>query len=421
MEKEASDLDLKDKKERKHKSKRASTILPPPKKLTHLTDSLPLPNQVSIPIKKKVQTARPSDSSTPDEDSESASSFVQDSSDIPKIMLIKPPPLDSVVYQTQCHLIIDGKTILGDMILTYEALYFITKQIRPPFMYKVIWPDCKETAKVHKRGIDKGITLTTVSNSITFSAIKDRETTIYFMKLIASANKNPEESYGFITKDDTEVVRRIVQMRAPHVIEDVTKADLNTIMKTLRESDLTEMYTVCGCSDVVTSRWSKTKNGISRTIQYTQPMFQSLSVASTQTLMKKGDICVFEISSKFSRSYAPHFLHMNMQYYFQPDGEATSMRVAYIPEWQKDTWDKEFVAAAVQRQVKMNFYYLKGKFTGEAFNKSLYEDKWKQHQSYVLVITALIITILVVIFFPADTDWYSLMAAFVVLFALFYF
>ena len=216
------------------------------------------------------------------------------------------------------------------------------------------------------------------------------------------------KTFGFNTKDDVEVVKRLTRLKAPHVFDDTVSASLQDIITLLKSPDvITEYYALCGLTDVVVSNWSKDKDGLTRSVQYTQRMFQSLSVSATHAIMKSGDTLAFEVLCKFTRPSAPLFLQMNLQLFFRQDGDTTSYRGAYALDYTMDTWDKEFVEAAVNRQVTILYHFLKAKINGESFDESLYFGQWRKHQPYVLVILALVVALLAMYILKRDANWYG--------------
>jgi hypothetical protein len=237
------------------------------------------------------------------------------------------------------------------------------------------------------------------------------------MSAVRRSHQSPVHTFGFLQKgDDAEVSRRIHVLKAPFVFEEVIAAKFDDVFNLLKEPQVTEnMLTSSGCTDVIISSWNKTRNGISRGIQYVQPMAQNCNVSAIQTLTKSGQQCTFEINSSFSRLSVRKFLATTTQYYFKANGENVTFRGAYRLDWEDETWDKEFVEATVGRSVRMNFYFLKSSFSGEQFNTAKYEGKWRMHLPYVLVILGLFLLLIGVITLPADTDWYKLLAGFLVL------
>ena len=329
------------------------------------------------------------------------------------------PKQDSVILQVQCVLA-EQKNLPGFALLTSDACWFISKQVKGRIL-KLKWENVTEISKMRKKGTDKVVRISADRNHITFGSIKERDTFVFLAKLALKLSKATVQTYGFMKKGDEEVATRITAMKAPHVFEDSVSKDLNDILVMLRDGPLvTDMLAACGCIDIVPSQWTKTKNGIERMVSYVQPMSQNSDVTAVQTLMKSGHVCVFEMTEKFSRPSTGMFLESNIQFYFKEDEGVVNIRGAYGLGWYKETWDKEFVEAAVSRVNRMNFYYLKSKFSGESFNVAKYEGKWRMHQPYVLVISALVLLILCVLVLPSDTDWFRIIAGLCVLVFLFY-
>jgi hypothetical protein len=246
---------------------------------------------------------------------------------------------------------------------------------------------------------------------------KDRDLLSFHMSVIHHSHTSPVHTYGFSRKvDDAEVSRRIHLLKAPHVLEEQIARKFDDLVNLLKEDRLTEdILTSCGCTDVIISPWTVTPHGISRGVQYAQSMTQNCSVSAVQTLTKSGNECTFETASSFSRLSSGRFLVTTTQYYFKEDGDNVKFRGAYRLDWATDTWDKEFVAATVGRSARMNFYFLKSRFSGEQFNIAKYEGKWRMHQPYVLVIIGLLLLVALVILLPADADWYKLIGGCLVL------
>jgi hypothetical protein len=315
-----------------------------------------------------------------------------------------------------------SKNAPGTMLLTYEFFLFYTKSYQPPFFIRIYWPNIKEIGKGQRKNFDKSLTITTLDDAITFASLKDRDTLMSMIELVRRASAQPIQTYGFSKKDDdAEVIRRINVLKAPYVFKDSVSLNLTEIMSRLRDGSLAEaMLTACGCTGIVISPWERTENGISRTVQYVQPMSQNANVSAVHTLMKSGSVGTFEIASSFSRVNSGKFLETQLQFYFKEASDQVDFRGAYVLEWLKDIWDKEFVEASVSRANRIMFYYLHSTFSQKPFEVAKYEGKWSLHQPYVLVIFGLIAIIICVGIFPRDTDWYKLIAGIIVLAALFY-
>jgi hypothetical protein len=331
------------------------------------------------------------------------------------------PRPECIIYQAAATLP-NVKNANGLVILTYQLFYFQSKGVQPPFLIHIMWKDITDLEKLHRKNFDKSVKVITRDKSITFSSLKERDTLIFYMGLIRTSNSQSVQTYGFSQKrDDAEVARRINVMKAPTVFEVSLAQKLNAIVTDLRDDSLTEaMLVASGCAEIVISPWAKTGNGISRTVQYVQPLSQNADVSAIHTLMISGRVCTYEILSSFSRVNSGKFMESQMQFHFKEDSDKVNFRGAYILEWLKEIWDKEFVAASVSRANRITYYFLKSKFSGEPFNVASYEGKWSLHQPYVLVILGLIVGIVCVAVFPRDADWYRLMVGMVVLAGLFY-
>ena len=324
------------------------------------------------------------------------------------------PKPDSVVLSVQAT-VPEMKNAPGYAMITHEALWFQSKQMRNGLL-KVRWQNAKEVSKMRKKGLDKAVRVGMGNEQIILNGLKDRDAFLFFARLELRLARSAIQTFGFVRKGDEEVSTRITTMKAPHVFEDSVTLALGEILAKLREGTLiNDMLTACGCSDVVPLKWEKTKNGIERMVSYVHPMMQNADVKSVQTLMKSGRICVLEMTETFSRPSIGEFLESNVQFYFKEEDGVVNFRGAYGLAWNKEPWDKEFVEAAVSRVNRMSFYYLKSKFSGETFNVSKYEGKWRMHQPYVLVIGALVLLILCVLILPVDTDWFRIIGGFVVL------
>jgi hypothetical protein len=180
------------------------------------------------------------------------------------------------------------------------------------------------------------------------------------------------------------------------------------------------MIANCGGTDVLLSPWEKTQRGISRSVQWEQSLAQNSRVCATHTLMKIGEELTFEIVASYTRQSTGKFLETKSQYYFTEDGDTVTYKGAYQFQWETEIWDKEFVESTITRGARISFYFLKSKFSGETFDISKYEGKWKMHQPYVLIIIGLLLLVVGVIVLPADADWYKLLTGFLVLAAFVY-
>lgn len=379
----------------------------------------------------------------------------------PELVTGKEYPMrkDEIIYTTSAQLLNRSKSTSGDIYITHNALVFASRQVRPSFYVELLWPNVKELKRTHRRGYDKSITITLADSHVIFTSVKDRDSFMTFTRMIKKSyksiklntsnndnvnnnnNKDENESsseaaelnnknsptilpatYGFIAKNDAaDVVWKINVLKAPHVFEDTVNVKFQQVFEKFRAADiLNDMAIDCGAHDYVASSW-KSSDGLTRNVSFIQPMLNPPSVMTKQILRKSGNASVLESSYVFSRASAPSFLSMNMQVYCKEDGDNTQLRGAFILEWNKETWDKEFVEAAVTRMARMHYFYLKSVISGEKFNESLYEGKWRFHQPYVLTIISLICTIISVIILPTDTNWYNILAAFCVIVLFFYF
>ena len=321
---------------------------------------------------------------------------------------------DEIIYQGAGSIINKNKVVNGNIYITNKALIFSSRQVRPSFYVELLWNKITEIKKMHRRGYDKSVIIVQESVVVIFTALKDRDSFLKFANLILKAQNPNCPTYGFLAKnDEAEVVWKINVLKAPHVLEDTVTMKFSKIFQKFKKGDiLNDMATAGGALEYAASNW-KPYDGLSRNVSFTQPMLNPPSVSSNQSLRKSGNAFVLESTYSFSRISAPNFLQMQLQFYCREDGENSQLRGAFNLEWNKEITDKEFVEAAVIRMARMYFYYLKSIMCGEKFNESLYEGKWRLHQPYVLSIIALVITLLSIIVFPADTNWYSIMSGFI--------
>jgi hypothetical protein len=323
------------------------------------------------------------------------------------------PFSEDTIYLTNATMTRGALSSPGVIILTYPMLFFHAKQSRPPFLVSIKWEDIFE---IGRKSSEKAIQISVEGETITFFMPKEREILCFHLAVVKQAHESAVHTYGFSQNvDDAEVSRRIYVLKAPHVLEEVVAVKFDDVFNLLKEPHVTEnMLASCGCTEIIVSAWNKTKNGISRGVQYVQPMAQNCNVSAVQTLTKSGEQCTFEIASSFSRLSSSKFLATITQYYVKADGDKVTFRGAYRLEWANETWDKEFVEATVGRGARMNYYFLKSTFSGEPFNIAKYAGKWRMHQPYVLVIIGLLLLIAGVIALPADADWYKLLAGCIV-------
>ena len=313
------------------------------------------------------------------------------------------------IYRTACSYVAEKSQIQGECIFTHNSFVFIPKS-KKAWMMEIPWQNIATMVQMQKK-TEKGLQLVLGNQkTITLLQIKDRD--MFWAYVLLLTKQAP--SYGLTTKDDTEVVRKLNVFRAPYAFEETIQANFNDVMKMMKSADLwNEALTIGGCNSVIISSWKKTKDGISRLVQYTQPLFQSASVSATQTLMKSGETGALELFLCLSRPSLQGFLHVPVQLYFKKEGENISYRCAYSLDWIHETWDKEFVEAAVGRLVRMNYHYIKSKILNQNFNESEFEGEWRKHQGFVLVLISLIIGIICVVFSPDDMNWYQVMAGFI--------
>jgi hypothetical protein len=289
----------------------------------------------------------------------------------------------------------------------------------------VAWSDISDVSRCH--GKEKAVQIAAAKETLIFSSLRDREAgtqIIVRVSAMARTARGPLQTYGFSqTRDDTEVSRRIQELNVATLrLEETIPGKVTDLVQRLREDDhLTEdMIANCGGTDVLLSPWEKTQRGISRSVQWEQPLAQNSRVCATHTLMKSGEELTFEIVASYTRQSTGKFLETKSQYYFTEDGDTVTYKGAYQFQWETEIWDKEFVESTITRGARISFYFLKSKFSGETFNISKYEGKWKMHQPYVLIIIGLLLLVVGVIVLPADADWYKLLTGFLVLAAFVY-
>jgi hypothetical protein len=287
-------------------------------------------------------------------------------------------------------------------------------------MLLVSWADMRQASKISRLGLEMGIEIATSAGIISFTSIRDCDQLIAYLRLLTEASRRAHKSFGFVAKDDIEVVKRLTVLKAPHVFEDVIESDLHSIITMLKSAEvISEYYARCGLKDVIVSGWAKTRDGLTKSVHYTQAMFQPLQVSSTYTIMKSGDSLVFEVVSQYARPSAPRLLQMNLQCFFTQDGEKTKLRFAYLLDYTVESWDKEFINAAVTRQAKMLYAFLKAQMNHEQFNEADYAEPWKQHQPYVLTILGLLAVFTAMRVLKKDANWYGYLFGAVFLFLFF--
>jgi hypothetical protein len=306
------------------------------------------------------------------------------------------------------------------MCLTRRSFTFSPKRPIADCQIDFSWPDIRHLSKITKT-VERGVEVGTDTRVVYFISMKERDVVFDWIRLLADTFGRGKRSFGFRTRDDVDVVKRLTMLKAPHVLEAVVSASLQEIVVLLRAPEfILECYNRCHLTDVVLSNWTKDKNGLTRTVQYTQPMFQALDVHTTQTIMKSGDSLVFENLSQFGRPSAPVLLQMNLQFFFKREGETTSYRSAYFLGYSVQPWDKEFIEASINRQVRIFHNFLKAKINQEYFKESGYEGQWRKHQPYVLVILGLLTSLLALFVLKREGNLYRYLFSGLLLFCFFY-
>lgn len=328
---------------------------------------------------------------------------------------------ENVIFRTSCSCFGEKTSATGECLFTSQKLIFVPKASKNMWLALIPWSSILKMTQVTRRGLEKGVSLQFQSQkTIIISQMYNRDLFWSYVLLLTDATKTNKPSYGLIHRDDTEVMRKLTILRAPHTWEDVIVGNIGDVMKMLKTSELwSDALKVCECVDVLIGNWNKTKDGISRIIQYQQPLFQSVSVSSHHSLMKSGDTCTLELFMSFSRSAQQGFLHVPVQFYFRTREDKLIYRCAYSLDWIKETWDREFVESAVSRHIKMIYNYIKSKIINEQFNELQFEGQWRKHQTYVIVLIILLTAILLTIFSPRDLNWYRVLAGFIALFFFF--
>lgn len=330
------------------------------------------------------------------------------------------PQLSDVIWRTSCIFVErENKTAAGDLYCTRDSMSFITKDNAQ--MINVAWKNVKRIAKFNRRSLEKGIEISGDDFILTFTSVKNRDTIIDCIKIMTEAIKRDNRTFGFIKRDDIEVVKRLTAMKAPHIFEESLTSNLQDIANLVKSQELiAEYFDICGFSDVVISSWTKDKAGLTRSTSYTQRGFQSSTISSTQTIMKSGDSLVFEVVNKYTRPSTSTIMRVNVQFFFKQNEETTSFRGAYAVDYIKDTWDKEFVEASIARQMRIFYYFLKAKISNEAFDITEYDGQWRRHQPYVLVIIGLVIALLAMYILRGDANWYGYLFGSLLIFLFFY-
>ncbi|EAX90092.1 hypothetical protein TVAG_396490 [Trichomonas vaginalis G3] len=348
-------------------------------------------------------------------------SEIAELADFTKKNVIHQTNYENVIYKTTCTIFGEKNSVQGECQFTHSKLMFVPKASKNMWLALIPWQGILKMTQATRRSLEKGVQLQLQNEkTIMITQMKDRDIFWSYVLLLTDAVKSEKPSFGLIHRDETEVMRKLTLLRAPHTYEEQIPGNIADIMKLVKSSELwSEFFKVCECSDVVIGKWNKTKDGISRLIQFKQPLFQSVLVQSTYTLMKSGDTFTLELFMSYSRSALQGFLHIPVQFYFKKTDKDIMFRYAYSLDWIKETWDREFIEAAVARHIKMVYFFIKSKITNTEFKEGLFEGQWRKHQSYVIVILTLIISILIVIFSPKKINWYNVLAGFVALF--FYF
>jgi hypothetical protein len=283
-----------------------------------------------------------------------------------------------------------------------------------------LWPDICRISKITK-SIERGLEIGAASRIVYFISMKERDVVFDWIRLLADTCNRQNQSFGFRAGDDVDVGKRLTKLKAPHVLEDTVSANLQEIVVLLRAPEfIIECYDRCHLTDVIVSNWTKEKDGLRRTVQYTQPMFQALDVHTIQTIMKSGDSLVFQNISQFGRPSAPVLLQMNLQFFFKMEGDTTTYRSAYVLDYSLHPWDKEFIESSISRQVRIFHHFLKVKLKQEDFKELGYEGQWRKHQSYVLVILGLLAALMALFLLRREGNLYRCLFGGLLLFWFFY-
>ena len=330
------------------------------------------------------------------------------------------PQNSLIIYQTPCIYSTDKSQIQGDCNFTHDNFYFLPKNAKKPWIIEIPWKSIITMTQAQRR-MDKGIQFELINKkTICFTQMKDRDLFWSYVIFLTDISKSKKPSWGLSAKDETEVVRKLTILRAPHAFEESIQANFSDVMKIMKSADLwNEALTIAGCNNVFIGSWKKTKDGISRIVQYTQPLFQSASVQATHTLMKSGKTGALEIFLCYNRISQPGFLHVPIQLYFKKDGDHLSYRCAYSLDWITETWDREFVESAVGRLIRISYHYIKSKILNQNFDETEFEGDWRKHQPFVIVLLALITAIICIFVSPPKMDWYRVFAGFIAFFFFF--
>ena len=338
-----------------------------------------------------------------------ASSYLKENIVVPRIK-------DIIFKSTGSYTSIDNKTIQGEAFITQNSLIFIPKQGTFNRMIEIQLSEINQIAKINRRGFEKGIEVLIDNQSIIFSSFSQRDLMASYIKIISEASKRKNKSFGFNNSDDAKVIKKISILRAPHVFEEVIEKNetvkevmsLQDIFKLLKAPEfITEFYTIFNFKDAVVSNWLKNKDGLTRVVCYSQPMFQPLSVSSNQNIMSSDNTLAFDMVSKFSRIGESNAIVMNLQLLFKQEEEKITFREAYSTDYNIELYDKEFIESSVSRQNKILFHFIKSKLTNNEFNEENYADQWAKHQTYVLIIISLLVVLFIIIFYPQNNNWYG--------------
>ena len=348
-------------------------------------------------------------------DTEESSSTVANPS-IFKSTNFDPPPKESIVYQTPCTVYIEMKGLNGDLIITKESIIYISKQVKPTFKIEVFYDDVIKVTKVNKKGMDKGISITTNSGSVNYYGLKERFKILYFIEIC----KYKGSTFGFNVNDDAEVLQKITPLRSQQIIEkEISKPSCEILEELKAPNLLRQMYEECGCKNIRVSTWSKTKSGISRDVEYQVKILQDIDVTSTQRLMKSGETIALDIYSKYSMTSNSDFLNTHFQLLFKDNDDKITIRSAINFNWAQDPWNKELVFASILKMVKISFYFLECHFSEKEFSKNDYEGKWKKHKPYIITLVVLVVMLAMAIILPSDTNWIKVIFGLFILFLLY--
>lgn len=330
-------------------------------------------------------------------------------------VVLIPKKIDQI-YSTPAIYANAKANVTGDCYFTSTSLVFIPRTNKKAWTLEINWKDISLIEKIQKRAMEKGIELTIGDQKVAFTQMSNRDAFWNYVLLLSKTSKNSQPTFGFTKRDETEVVHKLTILRAPCAFETILETDMKNLFSVLKKAEVfEESLQVVGCTDIVTSSWHKTKDGIVREIHYVQPLFHSTNVVMTQTLMKSGQTAALEFLIRLSRPTQSDFLHVPMQFFFRKVDGKLSFRCAYSLDWIKDVWDLEFVEAAVARSIRVLFHYITSKINKTTFNESEFEGQWRRHQPFVLMIVALIGLIIGTILTPDPRYWYKFLAGIIAL------